>query len=451
MFFVFVCVDFFHFSFFTKPKTSRNTTLTTQPRPPTQPNTPPHNTEPPNHRTTQPNHPNTRPITPPEGGAGRPREGRDELPPEGRGGLTPDWERRRWRTPCRRRGRGERPTGGVKDANHRRRERAEANHHWRRRCGRATTTQGWDGWEGGAKPPSFGEVEGIHFNVLSLQSKKGNCLAIQRRKRKEAPRKGGGGRQHHQKEEEIAAIGRRHHRPKEEEEEIHLSFLVVLPSFSSLWWEGCFFPLLPWGGADFGWCRFLFFQKKTLIRRIETSQVSWSSVQLPSSPSFGWGWFPVFFWKKKNTGPKRAGGKHNYPKEEKDCSTTQQKRGEKQLHPKDGFGLLLLAAPEIRNSKTKNADRNLKTLLLILITTFESLFKLSKSYRSLGKFFALFFTWKLNSFSVFSFLFFVFCFLFLGALKNSKQKMTKIKTHLINEKIQDMKNQKWNSTHEKTT
>ena len=60
-----------------------------------------------------------------------------------------------------------------------------------------------------------------------------------------APSKEGRGRRHHpkeaeegsttKKEEGIAAIGRRHHCPEGGREgEVHLSFLVVLPSFSSL-------------------------------------------------------------------------------------------------------------------------------------------------------------------------------------------------------------------------
>ena len=68
----------------------------------------------------------------------------------------------------------------------------------RRQKGGQTTIEGEGGVrrERRSEPPSYGEVEGIHQNVLSFHSKK----AIQRRQRKEAPPRGGEGRQHHQKE-----------------------------------------------------------------------------------------------------------------------------------------------------------------------------------------------------------------------------------------------------------
>ena len=37
-----------------------------------------------------------------------------------------------------------------------------------------------------SEPPSYGEVEGSHLNVLSFHSKKGNGRTVQRRQRKEA-------------------------------------------------------------------------------------------------------------------------------------------------------------------------------------------------------------------------------------------------------------------------
>ena len=86
----------------------------------------------------------------------------------------------------------------------------------------ATTTQGGGGRRR-SEPPSHGEVEGIHFNVLSFRSKKENGRATQRKQRKAAPPKGGGGRQHHQKEE----VGEKFSFP--------------------FWW--CCPPSPPWGGC----------------------------------------------------------------------------------------------------------------------------------------------------------------------------------------------------------
>ena len=137
--------------------------------------------------------------------------------------------------------------------------------------------------EGGGEPLSYGEVEGIHFNVISFHSTKVNGRATQRRQRKAAPRKGGGGRQHHQKEEGIAAMGRKHHRPKGGGEgEVLRFFLVALPSFSSPG-VGVLFSSLLLGGAAgpppaFGRAAFL--------------------------SSFGWFCFPEI-----STSPKRAGEK----------------------------------------------------------------------------------------------------------------------------------------------
>ena len=116
-------------------------------------------------------------------------------------------------------------------------------------------------------------MEGIHFNVLSFHSTKGDGRATQRRQRKEAPSKGGGGRQHHQKQEGIAAEG-----------EVSLSFLVVLPPISSL-----------------GWWTFLRFSSSSLLVEVSSVQLSGGpssslSVVLLSLPSLADGadWPPFF-------------------------------------------------------------------------------------------------------------------------------------------------------------
>ena len=132
---------------------SQSRKLLTPRHPTTQPNT-----TPPHHRTTQPRntqpntrpntqHPNTRPITHPKAGQGDRWRGRGtNFHRRGERGLTPNPEGRKWRTPCRRGGRGERPTG------------ARANHH-RGGGRRRTTTEGGGG--GGGQPPPNGEEGGM--------------------------------------------------------------------------------------------------------------------------------------------------------------------------------------------------------------------------------------------------------------------------------------------------
>ena len=155
----------------------------------------------------------------------------------GKGRLTLDWEGRRWRTPpCRRRGgrtANQRRWSvncrqrGVR-ANHHRRERSEANHHFRR--------QRWS------------EFIFVFFHFIL---KWGTA----------APSTEGRGRKHTPRRRGKAPPPKR-----SREGEVHLSFLVVLPPFSSLGWE-CAFSCPPWSGADFAplpcWVvLFSFFQKK---------------------------------------------------------------------------------------------------------------------------------------------------------------------------------------------
>ena len=130
--------------------------------------------------------------------------------------------------------------------------------------------------------------------------------ATQRRQRKAAPPKGGGRRQHHQKEEGIAAIGRRHHRSKGGGVgEVSLSLWVMLLPFSSLQW-GCFFPRCSFPLPPYGW----------------SGLASPSFGRAASSSSFGWCCFPN---QKKTPAQRTQGRKHPYPKEGKECGTTQQK------------------------------------------------------------------------------------------------------------------------------
>ena len=151
----------------------------------------PHTT--PNYHRIQPRytrlnteHPNTRPITQPEGRAKRPPEGRgDELPLKGGRSSTPDREGRRWRTRCRRGGRGERATGGGEPLpngsegkppplgkgggeppQEEEEEGEEGNLHPRR---------------GGVEEERTTVIRGGGGNVLSFHSTKGNSRAIQRK------------------------------------------------------------------------------------------------------------------------------------------------------------------------------------------------------------------------------------------------------------------------------
>ena len=161
--------------------------------------------------------------------------------------------------------------GRVRQMNPKSRGHGEGGRGWQ------PPPKGEDGRGARSEPPSCGEAEGFNFNAFVFHTEKGNGRATQRTQRKEAPPKGG--RQHHQKKEGIAAIGRRHHRPKEGGEgEVPLSLLVVLPS----------------------------------------------------SPSFGWGWFP-----EKKTGPKGAGEKAPRPKGGGGQAAPPNRREEgKQHHPK---------------------------------------------------------------------------------------------------------------------
>ena len=97
----------------------------------------------------------------------------------------------------------------------------ECNHHLR----------GVEGGRRRSEPPSYGEeLSLVSFQIIR---KKTAAPSKEGRGRKHHPKEDGG-RQHHQEEAGIAAIGGRHQSPRGGfEGEVHHSFLVVLPSFSS--------------------------------------------------------------------------------------------------------------------------------------------------------------------------------------------------------------------------
>ena len=204
-------------NFFTTSKTSHTTTLTTQPRPATQPpdRTPHHTT--PNHRTTQPritqpNHPTPDPsLTRRRGGEGGTnlplkgrrgvdsRPGREEVanpPAEGEEGANgqpegvecePPPKGSKGKPPRKEEGGGEPP---LKEE-----EVEEGNHHARERSGGGRRSE----------PTSYGEVEGIHFYCPFISFiKRGTA----------APSKEGRGRKHHPKEAQGGSTTKRRRGPQ---------------------------------------------------------------------------------------------------------------------------------------------------------------------------------------------------------------------------------------------